>query len=223
MPEPWRRHDLLRVEPHTWPQVLESLPQFTEIPCIAQWPALGRPLIVRRRAPGDDPGMIPVAFPLPPACGKLRLSAQIAPEDVHERVPPQTLRTLHEETPLSWQPTIAALLELAAQTGVEPRVFGSLLWQRLTGLSYLSAASDLDLLWPAADADSASRIVSRLAVIEQTGPVRVDGEILLPDGSGVQWREWHGHPTGVLVKTPSGVELHDVRDLFPASVPIPLP
>lgn len=212
-PGSWRRHDLLRVEPHAWLRLWDARPQCLEIPHVSGWAALGWPLIVRRRAPDDDPGTIPVALSLPPACGKLRLAIRVAPEDVRERMPPQTLRTLREEAPPSWQKTISALLEVAEQTGVEPRVFGSVLWQRLTGLSYLSTASDLDLLWPVVDADSAARIVPRLAVIEQTGPVRVDGEILLADGSGVQWREWRDSPSAVLVKTASCVELRAVRDL----------
>ena len=101
------------------------------------------------------------------------------------------------------------------KTGVEPRVFGSLLWQHLTGLSYLSAGSDLDLLWPVADEATATWLARRLSVIEQGSPVHCDGEILLPDGSGVHWREWDASPAQVLVKTSSGTQLRAVRDLWP--------
>ncbi len=208
MVEPWRRHDLLRVAPRAWTG-RENLR-------FARWVARGWPVIVRRRAAGDEPGMIPVGWPLPPADGKLRLSAQVAPGDAWERVPALALRAVQEDAPSSWQPVVAAVLALAAQTGVEPRVFGSLLWQRLTGLAYLSESSDLDLLWPVSDADSAARIVHGLARIDSASPVRVDGEILLPDGGGVQWREWLDHPSEVLVKTASSVQLRAVRSLFPA-------
>ncbi len=216
MRESWRRHDLLCVEPEAWSRILESRPPLAKLPHVAGWAKLGWPLIVRRRTKEDDPGMIPVGLPLPPNCGKLRLSAQVGPEEIVERVAPQTLRTVRSDTPLLWRSTVDALLQLADQSGVEPCVFGSLLWQRLTGLPYLSAASDLDLLWPATEAGSAAHLVHRLAFIEKESPVRFDGEIILPDGGGVQWREWYGNPSEVLVKGADDVQLRAVRDCFPA-------
>lgn len=218
MSESWRRHDLLRVEPRKWSEMLASQPHLAMLPHVAPWAARGWPLIVRRRMEGDDTRMIPLAFPLPPACGKLRVAVQLAPEAVRERVAAPTLRVLREEAPPPWHPTVDALLALADHSGIEPGVFGSLLWQRLTGLPYLSAGSDLDLLWPVGDANSANCLVHRLGVLERNSPVRFDGEILLPDGGGVQWREWRDHPAEVLVKTASGVRLSDVRDLFPGPV-----
>ena len=215
MSEAWRRHDLLRVEPRAWSGILAAHPQLAAVPEVVRWAARGWPLIVRRHLPGDDPALIPVGLPLPPASGKRRLAAQLSPADVRERLPAVTLRNVREEVPLSWRRTADALLAFAVETGVEPRVFGSLLWQHATGLPYLSAGSDLDLLWPVADAEKASRLVCGLAGIERDSPVRCDGEILLPDGGGVQWREWHGSPAEVLVKTSAGVRLWATRDVFP--------
>ncbi len=220
-PEPWRRHDLLRGEPTAWPRVLRSQASFLKIPSVARWADSGWPLIVRRRAGGDDPGTVPVGLPLPPGEGKVRLSFQLDPADIAGPVSPRTLRVARGDAPPAWLPTVDAVLGLAAEIGVEPRVFGSLLWQGLTGLAYLSPGSDLDLLWPVEDAATAARVVCGLAAIESASPVRFDGEILLPDGGGVQWREWHRQPSEVLVKNLSGVELRAGLDLFalPASVP----
>ena len=215
MSEPWRRHDLLLVEPRAWSGVLAAHPHLAAIPEVLQWAARGWPLIVRRHLPGDDPTLIPVGLPLPPVNGKLRLAAELSPGEVREWLPAVTLRRLRGETPVSWRGTVDALLGLADETGVEPRVFGSLLWQHATGLPYLSAGSDLDLLWPTADADTAAQLVRGLAGIERNSPVGCDGEILLPDGGGVQWREWHGSPAEVLVKTSAGVRLCATRDVFP--------
>ncbi len=222
MLESWRRHDLLRVEPAAWSRVLRFQPSLAEIPVVVGWAASGWPLIVRRRASGDAPGMIPVGLPLPPGAGKARRSFQLQPADISGRVAARTLRAACGEAPSPWRATVDALLGLAAQTGVEPRVFGSLLWQQLTGLAYLSASSDLDLLWPVNSAVVAERIVRGLASIEQNSPVRLDGEILLPDGGGVQWREWHGNPSEVLVKTLCGVELRAAWDLFALPLPVVL-
>lgn len=216
MPEPWRRHDLLRVEPRAWSRVLRLRPQLATNPHVAQWATLRRPLIVRRYTKEDTVELIPVALSLPPAGGKLRIAVQVAPEEISERISPQTLRAIRQEAPFSWQAPVAALLRIADRSGVEPRVFGSLLWQWLTGLPYLSATSDLDLLWPVTDPECASQLVRCLASIEADNPLRFDGEIILPDGGGVRWRELHRGASEVLVKTLSEVQLRPVAALFQA-------
>ena len=194
--------------------MLRARGRLASVPYVAPWARRGWPVIVRRATNDDDPALVPVALPLPPAAGKLRLAVQLPPEAIRERLPPLTLRAAREAAPLSWEPVVTALLALAELAGVEPRVFGSLLWQRLTGLGYLAATSDLDLLWPVADAACADRLVQRLASIAAESPVRLDGEILLPDGGGVQWREWHGGAAEVLVKTSAGVRLQPRPTLF---------
>ena len=117
-----------------------------------------------------------------------------------------------------WRPTIASLLALGARTGVEPAAFGSLLWQHLTGLAYLSPHSDLDIFWPVpADFDVFSLAFS-IAEIQRDAPLRIDGEIIFPDGSAVNWRElWNAHQTAdratVLAKSMEGVRLLDIASL----------
>lgn len=214
MGEAWRRHDLLRIKPSVWARVSSRQPQVAALPEIVNWATLGRPLIVRRRTPKDEGGTIPTAISLPAGWSQRRVAVQVFPEEISERVQGATLRAAHRATPVSWQATVAHLLDLANESGVEPRIFGSLLWQQLTGLSYLSATSDLDLLWPIRGPKCVTRLVSRLAAIEANSPMRLDGELLLPDGGGVNWRELYDGASKVLVKTMSGVELRRVKTLF---------
>ena len=68
-------------------------------------------------------------------------------------------------------------------------MFGALLWEHATGLPYLTAKSDLDLLWSISDERTAVLLVERLLTLEAEGPVPLDGELELPDGAGVNWRE----------------------------------
>ena len=219
MTETWRRHDLLRVRPGAWLRVLRQRPGLETVPHVASWAEQGWPLIVRRRSPGEAPGTIPVGMPLPPALGKQRIALQVRAEDLGGRLPPETLRAAHAEVPPAWRGAVDTLLTLAERIGAEPRVFGSLLWQRRTGLPYLTVTSDLDLLWPVDDADGALRLARALAAAEaKLGPVRLDGEILLPDGGGVQWRELHRAGDKVLVKTLTGVELRPVTHLGAATL-----
>ena len=212
--EEWHRHDLLRVLPRAWPQVLRRYPDLAALPKVAQWAALERPLMVRRRSPEDWEESLPVALALPPASQKRRVALQVETAEISERVPGLTLRAVQKDAPLSWQPTVAAVLQAAAETGVEPRIYGSLLWEHLTGWSYLSATSDLDLLWPVGDRECIVNLVSRLAAVEAKGAVRLDGEMILPDGGGVHWRELHCGASDVLVKTMTGIRLRPAYALF---------
>ena len=212
--EGWHRHDLLRVEPGAWTRVLRCHQDHAALTEVAQWAALGRPVMVRRRSPEDGENCLPVALALPSSSGKRRVALQVETSDICEKMPGVTLRSVQEDTPLSWQPTVAAVLEVAKETGAEPRIFGSFLWERLTGLPYLTATSDLDLLWPIGDRNCAIDLVNRLAAVAAEGSVRLDGEVILPGGGGVNWRELHSGASEVLVRTMTGVQLQPAVTLF---------
>lgn len=195
-----RRHDLLDVAPESWAALLAARPDLDGVPHLAGWARAGRPVILRRRNPGEPPGALPAGLPLPPADGKRRIGLLLPPDSARPR-PAVTLAAARPAAPESWQPAIDALLALGAAHGLVPRVFGALLWQSLTGLTYLSETSDLDLLWPTSGPID-RRLLGGLAAIEADAPMRLDGEIVLPDGAGVNWREWHaaGPVTAVLAK-----------------------
>ncbi len=98
------------------------------------------------------------------------------------------MRALAPET---WRATLDALTALGPCHSLAPRPFGSLSRRALTGLGYLTPASELDVLWPIADPIDADRLRHRLDGIAEAAegaPMRLDGEILLPDGGRVQWR-----------------------------------
>ena len=94
---------------------------------------------------------------------------------------------------------------------MEARIFGSLAWRALTGLDYLTAGSDLDLLFPLPRESDLVRLTTDLAAIEATAPMRLDGELLRDDGASVNWRELHASAREVLVKTIRGVALLDAN------------
>jgi phosphoribosyl-dephospho-CoA transferase len=133
-------------------------------------------------------------------------------------VPPVLLRDALPAAPTSWHPTLDALLELGAVGGITPRVFGALLWQHATGLPYLTARSDLDLLWPVSDERTAISLVEGLERLDADGPVRLDGELELSDGVAVNWREVaqsFANPCHeLLTKSMDGVELRTRAQLF---------
>ena len=188
--------------------MLAQHPGLGDLPLVADWAAQGWPVIVRRPMPADAPGAIPAALPLPPSHGKRRVAFSFPAEAEVHPLPPVLLRDAAQTAPEPWQAVIAGLLDLG-----EPRVFGALLWQHLTGFPYLAERSDIDLIWRVNDPFVANRLVERLRRIDAAGPVRLDGELELPDGAAINWREF-GQGGDVLVKTMTGVEARPMATLF---------
>ena len=222
---PLRRHDLVAVAPADWSAALarsEAVAGVDEAArkLLADWAATGRPAIVRRRAEGEDASAVPLAVPLPPSHGKARVALSLPAWAAMTRVAPPAFAAVLAGAPPAWRAIGRAIADLGADVGIAPRAFGSLLWGALTGLDYLGPASDLDLLWPVTPATDLARLLAGLARIDGLGIVPIDGEILLPDGAGVQWRELDRalrEPGGrVLAKAADGVSLRRADALFPA-------
>ena len=223
---PWRRHDLLHVAPDVWASAVAQRPALADLPLLEHWAQREWPVIVRRRAEGEDPGMVPVGVPLPPAAGKCRVALVLPPGGILQRSPPPLLGAAAKVADEGWQATIAALLALGTRTGVEPSAFGSLLWEHLTGLAYLSPQSDLDVLWPVPENFDVLSLVFGIGQVQRDAPIRIDGEVIFPDGSAVNWRElwnayraanrsghWAEDRATVLAKTMEGVRLLDIASL----------
>lgn len=215
---PWRRHDLLHVAPAVWASALVHCPSLTDLPLVQSWADRGWPAIVRRPAATEDPGLVPIGLPLPPALGKRRLALLLPPDGVLQRSSPPLLRVAAKIADPNWQFTIASLLALGDQTRVEPSAFGSLMWQHQTGLPYLSPRSDLDVLWPVSSGFDVFSLVLSIAEIQRDAPMSIDGEIIFPDGAAVNWRELcaarrRADRASVLVKSMEGVRLLDIASL----------
>jgi len=201
MADPLERHTMVKTCAAVWTAVMARHPEFAENAIVEGWVRAGRPLIVRRSGCSDPAGKIPLGLPLPPSRGKRRIAVALEAAEIIERKPPPLLANAAASAPSVWQETIERLLRLCPET----RTFGSLAWQHLTGLPYLSDHSDLDLLWPARATEQASTLPLEIAGIAHLAPMRLDGEIICTAG-GVQWRELTGADADeVLVKRQSGV------------------
>jgi phosphoribosyl-dephospho-CoA transferase len=209
-----RRHDLLRVEPPGWDGMLRCHPSLAGLPLVADWARLERPVIVRRRMAGDSASGVPAALPLPPNYGKRRVAFGFPFGADVAALSPVLLRDAAQTAPSAWHPIIAALLDLGEAAGTAPRVFGALLWQHVTALPYLTAQSDLDLIWSVSDRQTAASLVKGLLRLDAEGPVRLDGELELPDGAAVNWRELAQNGNQLLVKTMNGVEVRNRASFF---------
>jgi len=204
-----RRHDLVLVSPAAWRSLLQRHDDLAGEPLVIEWVDRGWPLITRRAMHGEADGL-PLGLPLPPFAGKRRLSFLMQPDDIVATARPLQLSSTIDVAPEPWRHTLDQVAELASRHGVEARVFGSLAWQTLTGLDYLSAGSDLDLLLSFPPGGDHAGLTAGLAAIEAAAPMRLDGEITRDDGAGVNWRELHTGARQVLVKHPGDVALLDI-------------
>lgn len=212
-----RRHDLVDVAPEAWAGATAGFVLALEAASfVTGWVERGHPAIVRRTFAGEGAGVIPLAIQLPNSYGRLRLAFAVPPDAVTPRAP-VGLAEASASAPAAWSDTIDAVLALGFG---EPRVYGGLLWQHVTGEPVLRETSDLDLLWQ----PSPERRVALIKALSGiTGAPRLDGEIVLDDGAGVSWRELHaatgGRTSSVAVKTMSGVALREAREILCGTAP----
>ena len=201
-----RRHDFIYVCPAAWRSLVTAHNDLAIEPLVVRWVDRGWPLISRRALPGEGQG-IALGLPLPPIAGKKRLSAMMQPTDIIAIASPPSISLARKAAPLSWRPTLDRICALAEKRNVDARVFGSLAWQALTDLEYVTETSDIDLLLRFDIGTDIAGVIASIADIERSAPMRIDGEAVRHDGAAVNWRELHAGSRVVLVKAASGVAL----------------
>ena len=119
----------------------------------------------------------------------------------------------HKLAPFQPAP-FAHLAEAAAKDGLDIRVFGSWMWQTLTGGSYVNAASDLDVLVDVADAAGAGRAADFLQRKAEECPFKLDGELSFPGLGEIHWREYLNDGPMILVKSIVAVRMIRREELW---------
>jgi len=102
-----------------------------------------------------------------------------------------------------------------------PTCFGSLCWEVRTGLSYITATSDLDVVWPVGAATDIPALLDAIFATERAGGPRIDGEIVFVGDRAVNWRELHNAlgPDGtdqIVVKSFDGARLVPIGTVLDA-------
>jgi phosphoribosyl-dephospho-CoA transferase len=186
--------------------------------CVAAWLDADRPLVVARQPDNKVAETISVGLALSPAQGKRRIALRVAAHDIARYTPPLRLADAIDQAPAGWQPALTELDAEATNIDIELRVFGSLAWQALSGIQYLTPQSDIDLLWHPLLNTQLQQGIALLARWEQSSGLRADGEVLFGGSSAVSWREWatlkSNDAQRVLVKRPSSAGLVAARELL---------
>jgi phosphoribosyl-dephospho-CoA transferase len=208
------RHELAWLTGAGWDAALaRALPG--QHAAIEQWRREDWPAIVRRADADLAPGQVSLGIALPPAAdgskGRVALNARLA--DVARRTPALALADAAGAAPQRWR---ALLGELAAEAdGLALRVYGSLAMQAITGQHYLTARSDIDLLFAPASHETLNAGIALLARYGAVLPL--DGEIMFPSGDAVAWKEWPSAGSiqaRVLVKDARAVRLAPAAQLL---------
>jgi len=198
-----QRHSFVRVDVAAWARFIALRPDLATEPLIADWVKRGFPLIARRGAGNEDADLVALGLPLPPSHGKRRIAVALPRDAILSTSQPPLLADAAHIVPPAWRGDIERLVALSPDV----RCFGSLAWQYLTGLHYLSATSDLDLLWPLPASGTLDDLLTEIAEIDAKAPMRIDGEIVAPAGA-VNWRELHEITNNdVLLKSLDGVSM----------------
>lgn len=212
------RHNRVWLSKAGWQRALEAVPD-AHIAEVQQWADNQWPATVRRNEPGMARNSVCLGIALPPPLHegrKIRIPFTAGVEDVLRRDTAVDLAAVVPAMPAAWQTSLGALSQAACHQQLLFRVYGAAALQVETRLPYLSASSDIDLLfYPASEKQLEEGLALLLA---HTARLPLDGEIVFPSGRAVAWKEWmyasdNQSGTRVLTKNMQDVSLTPVADL----------
>ncbi|WP_428425640.1 malonate decarboxylase holo-[acyl-carrier-protein] synthase [Methylibium sp.] len=210
-----RRHRLVWLGDAGWGEVQRQPRDDQARACVAHWAAHHLPLVVTQQAAPTQVGastaaVLALGLAAPGRWGRRKIALQVP---AHRALYYGDFPLAADVAGLLPKPVRGAWLawcEALDRLGVTARVHGSHGWQRLTGLAYLHAASDLDLHVAVDGVLKGDAVTELLCAAPPSGPC-LDGELVFDDGAAVAWREWlqwrRGHVDRVLVKRLHGVAL----------------
>lgn len=219
-----QRHDWVYLSETGWQTLMRAMSD--DVPELEAWHKAGWPLVVRRQDADvfHDQTTICVGAALPRATNAVgqkgrRIALRVAQAGVRAVRPPLMLEEVMPLAPIAWQAALQALLHEAETLGLVLQVYGSLAFQALTGVPYVDAQSDLDLLLRVERREQFNAALQLFARFSVQLPL--DGEIIFPNGLAVAWKEcWQVQPatddaqTFVLVKSLTQVKLLSMQALL---------
>lgn len=208
-PDRPRRHDWVWLA-QGWQRHLGSKLSPEHGARVAAWVAACHPFVVAGHASCDSEQDVRLGLSAP---DKTRLGIHIARGAIMRSSPAPTLDDVAASIPAAWQGSLRAAHGMAREAGLAVRVYGSLAWSHWSGLPFVRPGSDVDLLLQISRSVRLPDLydfLGHLAGLPSTP--RLDGEIILPGGLAVAWREVAGRPDDILVKGGGAPRLVARRD-----------
>ncbi|MDP1753492.1 MAG: malonate decarboxylase holo-[acyl-carrier-protein] synthase [Reyranella sp.] len=174
------------------------------------WHANGRPFVVCRRRGGPDDVSLGfcVVHEKFPEIRPRRVGAHTRAEHIAKMARPPALAEVAGCGPaLDHASSFRRLADEAARAGLDLRIYGSWMWQTLTGEAHVRPTSDLDLLVDVAGQREAGEAAGLLARQEPELSFRLDGELSFAGLGEVQWREFLMDAPEVLLKAADGARM----------------
>jgi len=211
------RHNRVWLSSSVWQRACGAASP-AHLSALQRWAENDWPLVVRRSEsvlPADSLGL---GLALPPDAQtgvKTRIPLTVALNEIARHEPPLAFSAVASAVPSAWQ---AAYIELVHEFDVaqlELRVYGSLALQAITGLPYLTATSDVDVLFSPRTHAQLQQGLQILQTYSQYLPL--DGEIVFPSGRAVAWKEWANAANSshkVMAKSMTHLNLMNVDDLL---------
>jgi len=208
------RHNLVWLSQQGWRDAIDAAaPEHRGV--LENWRDNDWPATVRRRDTHADANEVGLGVALPPDAEgrKVRIALRVQALEVTRSIPPLPLKSVLPALAPPWREELTVLDNRAV--GLVLRVYGSVALQVLTGQSYVTPQSDVDLLFYPATQQQLNAGLALLAFHATHLPL--DGEIVFPSGQAVAWKEWlQAQAAGaqVLVKEQDAVRLSPLTALL---------
>jgi phosphoribosyl-dephospho-CoA transferase len=208
-----RRHDLAWIDPSCLGVSCEEQAE------LRAWAHRRLPLVVGRQ--DGQPGGLRLGFTLPGKGPRRRVAVRVPRDAILVHGAPPPLEDMLAFAPADWQPRLEEAALAFQRVGLTSRVYGSLVTQAFSGEACLRPDSDIDLLIDCrgrADALAALSVLAR----HGEGRPRLDGELRLPHGWAVAWRELARSLAAggqVLAKSDTDLQLMSPEDFLGATLP----
>jgi len=208
-----RRHDLAWIDPSCAEVSSEDAAE------LRAWAARRLPLVVGRQ--DGRPDGVRMGFTLPGTGQRRRVGVMVSRAAILVHGAPPRLEDILVYAPLAWQAILSGVARDLRRAGLTPRAYGSLVAQAFSGEPCLRPGSDVDILIDCTSRDAALAAVAILARHGEGSP-RLDGELRMPSGWAVAWRELARTLTNggqVLAKSDTDLQLMSPDEFLGAPLP----
>lgn len=189
------RHGWVWLTPN-WLDGLRAPLNIREQSRIEAWRVRGAPFVIAAMTQEDRSEGIRLGLATP---DKQRIGFHLDHTAVSRVAPPPSLEAAARAAPDAWRTRLGEIVSGARRLRISVSAYGSLAWTYRSGVTFVRADSDLDLLLRPCGATLADTYAFLGELIDDDDSPRLDGELLLNDVA-VAWREFAQRPEKLLVK-----------------------